>query len=114
MNSFSQIVKDGSTKLGVALLSTTIVRTDLSEHKIAADRVVVAATNAPKAASGMPRFRRGDSRGAGPSWSVEVAEDAGLPADSAAADAEVAVDAVTSTKEVSTALGENPNICCSG
>ena len=56
MNSFSREVRNGSTKLWVAPLSTIIVRTVSSEQKLAADRAVVVPTNAPKAPSGMPRF----------------------------------------------------------
>ena len=111
---FQPGVRNGSTKLWVASLSTIIVRTVSSEWKLAADRAGVVATNAPKAPSGMPRFGGGDSGGVDPCWSAGVVGTAGLPADSVAADAEVEVDAVASTKEAPTALNENPNVFGSG
>ena len=52
MNSSSRGVRNGSTKLWVAPLSTIIVRIVSSEQKLAADRAVVVATNAPKALRG--------------------------------------------------------------
>ena len=52
MHSFSRGVRNGSTKLSVAPLSTIIVRTVSSEQKLAADRAVVVATNVLKTLRG--------------------------------------------------------------
>ena len=57
MTSFSRGVRNGSTNLWLAPLSTIIVRTVSSEEELAADGAVVIATNEPKAPSRMPWFR---------------------------------------------------------
>ena len=47
---------NGSAKLCVAPLSTSMVRVESSEKTLAADEVTVVAMNAPKTPSGMRRF----------------------------------------------------------
>ena len=107
MESNSPGVRDGSTYVSDAPLSTSNLMNEPSEQSVASGRSAEVAMNAPKT----PRGRLQSSLGVSEDADTDAA---GWVADSAEGILEAEDDAAASAREAPIALNENPNVVGSG